>query len=338
MGAPRTYVLTGPSRPHLCAERSLSALRGEGGGEAREARAPLPCQKSNNCDNLTSSREPGSALTSAEKHRVFAIEQNVRAFVKLYGLAHCGLFTITFPADVWDFREAQRRLHNFRRRVLWGLFRDSITVLEFTASGRPHYHLVVACREDIRAGFNFEAYERLLADSRGKASRMPLAERRAIARELTSNLALKQLWSGIRNAARGYGVGRCETIPIRTTEKAVGSYLGGYLKKSVGHRKPEHKGARFVRYSQHFKRPVRSSFSWAGPRGWVWRAKVRQWAVKHGCFSLGDIRRQFGRRWCYRHREEIKAISLSWWPTSAHAAVDGVHFPEGAIDCSLRQT
>jgi hypothetical protein len=194
--------------------------------------------------------------------------------------------------------------------------------------------LLVATAENIREGFNFGLYEQLHADQRvPRSQRMPLAARRRLARDLSSNPALKAIWKRIRDAAEGYGVGRCETIPIRKTGEAIAVYVGGYIAASLGNRKPEHKGARFVRYSRHFRRAVTSQqFAWASPSGWVWRSKVRIWAVRRGCFSLGDIRRQFGRRWAWRYKEEIREVVLSWYPTGQHACVDGHSCPPDCTD------
>jgi hypothetical protein len=193
--------------------------------------------------------------------------------------------------------------------------------------------LLVATEENIRSGFNFEIYRQLHADSRlPRTSRMALPVRRGLSRDLSTNVALRGIWKRVRDAAEGYGVGRCETIPIRKTGEAIAVYVGGYIASSLGNRKPEHKGARFVRYSQHFQRAVTSQqFAWCSPTGWVWRAKVRSWAITRGCFSLGDIRSQYGRRWAYRHREEIQEVVLSWYPTGLHARADGHDCP---IDCT----
>ncbi len=261
-------------------------------------------------------------------------------FVKQYGLGHVGFFTITFPRNVTSWKEASKRFNSFRSNVLKELFLDFILVLEFHRDGRPHYHLLVATAENIREGFNFEIYRQLHADSRlPRPQRIDQAARRRLSRDLSSNSALKAIWKRVRDAAEGYGVGRCETIPIRKTGEAIAVYVGGYIASSLGNRKPEHKGARFVRYSQNFRRAVSSQqFAWASPSGWVWRSKVRMWAVKRGCFSLGDIRSQFGRRWAYRHREEIQEIVLSWYPTGDHARVDGHCVPRDSTDVRIFQS
>jgi hypothetical protein len=261
---------------------------------------------------------------------VYSLRENVLQFVRHYGLEHVGFFTITFPRNVTTWQEASKRFNSFRSHVLKGLFVDFILVLEFHRDGRPHYHLLVATAADIRSGFNFELYRQLHADSRlPRPQRMALSVRRRMSRDLSDNLALRTIWKRVRDAAEGYGVGRCETIPIRKTGEAIAVYVGGYIAASLGHRKPEHKGARFVRYSQQFRRSVTSQqFSWASPAGWVWRSKVRMWAIKRGCFSLGNIRSQFGRRWAYRHREEIHNIVLSVYPSFAHARVDGLCLDE----------
>ncbi len=241
---------------------------------------------------------------------MYSVEQNVRAFIQQYGESHVGFFTITFLRCVTTWQQAQARFHSFSRRVLKEIF--------------VHYHLLITTKEDIRAGFNFSFYEALYRDSRKPVNqRMPLKLRRFLSRGLTSNQALKALWKRIRESARAYGVGRCETIPIKKTGAAVARYLTSYITESLVNRKAEHNGTRFVRYSRSFRRPVKAGFSWAGEKGWVWRSKVCQWAVRRGCYSLKDLHRQFGRSWCHRYREQIRATSLRYYPTGKHAMMDG---------------
>lgn len=215
---------------------------------------------------------------------------------------------------------------------------DFVLVLEFHRDGRPHYHLLVATKEDIREGFAWSLYRSLHADNlKPRGTGFDRWQRRQLSRRLSDNPHLKAIWKAVRDAAEGYGVGRCETIPIYTTGEAIAVYVGGYLAKSVGNRTAEHKGARFVRYSRSFRRAVASQhFSWAGPSGWVWRSKVRMWAIHRGCFSLADIRRQFGRRWAWRYKEEIGAVVLSHYPTGDHARCDGHDVPKEAVNVTVQ--
>jgi hypothetical protein len=301
-----------------------------------QGRARLPCLKGNNSDEQAEPSE--AAVSDYSRKRVYAIERNVDVFVRQHGIDRCGFFTITFPRNVVTWRDSQRRFNNFARRILRSLFLGYISVLEFHRDGRPHYHLVVATTRDIRTGFDFDVYKLLHQDSRKPVpNRMTLGLRRQLSRRLTSNVELKLIWRTIRHSADRYGVGRCELVPIRTNGEALGRYVCGYIKKSLGYRKPEHKGARFVRYSQSFKhRAVKSSFSWSAERGWVWRKKIMIWAIRNGCFSLAQIREKFGGSWRHRYREAIRATKLNWFPTGRHARVEGHWVP--ADVCNVRIT
>lgn len=295
-------------------ENRIEALAG-----APAPAAPLPCLERNNCNK--------AGLSGHERKRIFAIRLNVEEFINRYGLEKVGFLTITFPLGVQTWQEAQRRFHSFSVRVLKRLFSDYVCVLEFHRDGRPHYHLLVATEHDIRTGFYFAAYQALQEDSRKPRhdpNKLTWSARRQMSRLLTTNETLKAIWKQIRTSAKGYGVGRCEIIPIRKNTEAIAEYVGGYISKSVGNRRPEHKGARMVRYSQRFKnRPCRSQFSWATPAGWIWRQKVNVWAISRGCYSLDHVRRRFGKSWCYRHRDEIRSIELRNYPTGKHALADG---------------
>ncbi len=131
------------------------------GGCAAKRRAPLPCLSSNNSDKTARetptprSYQKAFGLTPAQKKTAHALTMNVIGFCAQVGIERVGFLTITFAEDLtWE--EAERRYNNFSRRVLSVLFGDRIKVLEFTRSGRPHFHLVVSCSGAIRDGFNFE--------------------------------------------------------------------------------------------------------------------------------------------------------------------------------------
>ncbi len=279
----------------------LEAAEIDGSAEGCGASAPLPplpCLFRNNSDKAA------EFLTAAQRKTAHAIYMNVMAFVMLHGLENCGFFTVTFP-DELTWQEAQRRLNNYTRRVLGPLFRDRIKVLEFTRNGRPHYHLIVCCGGDIRTGFNFGYLSEVAVWNRhlkclGKEK--PLGS-------LDRNPLLVSLHARLNATGGKYGVGRMELVPLKTCAEAVGRYVGGYLKKSVGGRKPEHKGARFVSYSRGFERSYKGNFTWV-EGGRDWRKKVAIFAAKHGCSSMLELRALFGSKWAYHHGDSIRQIIL----------------------------
>jgi hypothetical protein len=289
----------------------LALSKDEGSAEGCGASAPLPplpCLFRNNCDKAA------EFLTAAQRKVAHAIYMNVVAFVMLHGLDNCGFFTVTFAEDL-SWREAQRRLHNYTRRVLGPLFVDRIKVLEFTKNGRPHYHLIVACGADIRIGFNFEYLAEVALWNRylkriGEPKPQGTLNRNALLVSLHERL----------NATGGkYGVGRMELVPLKTCAQAVGRYVGGYLKKSVGGRKAEHKGARFVSYSRGFERAYKGNFTWL-EGGREWRQKVAIFAARYGCSTMPELRSLFGPKWAYHHGDSIRQITLPNEQTTSTAA------------------
>jgi hypothetical protein len=276
-------------------------LKDEGSAEGSGATAPvppLPCLFRNNSDKAA------EFLTAAQRKTAHAIYMNVMAFVILHGFENCGFFTVTFP-DHLTWQEAQRRLNNYMRRVLGPMFADRIKVLEFTKSGRPHYHMIVACGADIRTGFNFDYLaDVLLWNQYLKRAGQPKPQG-----TLNRNSLLVSLHDRLNATGGKYGVGRMELVPLKSCAEAVGRYVGGYLKKSVGGRKPEHKGARFVSYSRGFERAYKGNFTWV-EGGREWRRKVAIFAAKHGCNSMPELRALFGSKWAYHHGDNIRQITL----------------------------
>ncbi len=275
----------------------------QGGGAARSV-ASLPCRNSNNCTDL-----PGKTSTNGRK-TAFALEQNVASFIKVSGLGRVGFLTLTFAEHVTDRKEAQKRWHSLRTHILKNRYCRILRVFERQKSGRIHFHVLVALQDDIRTGFSFD-------EARGKVYR-------------SANAALRREWAFWRKTAPRFRFGRTELLPIEKPE-AMGSYVGKYIAKHLDVRRPDDKGARLVQCSAGWK-VASSTFSFNSPGAWVWRSKLRYWAVTRGCYSLEHVRSRFGRRWAHRYRDDIHGMELSWYPTGAHARADGLAYPLDAYD------
>jgi hypothetical protein len=123
-----------------------------------------------------------------------------------------GVLTVTFAADLTT-KEAQRKLANFKRRVLKDNFGHSITVREFTARGRPHFHLAIDCKEDISTGYNWKHHDAMTAWSKaGRKSAKPHDS-------LNRSAQLKLLHEILNEKAPLYGLGRIELVPVKKPEK-----------------------------------------------------------------------------------------------------------------------
>jgi hypothetical protein len=249
--------------------------------------------------------------------------QNIAFFHRIYTL-HTAVMTITFGEDL-ETREAQKRLGNFKRRVLKENFGASVTVREFTQRGRPHFHLVIDCKGDVTTGFNWGYHKEVTAWS--KAGRKGAKPKGSLNRS-PHLVALHQV---LRKKGPLYGLGRIELVPVEKPE-AIGFYLGGYLVKSLAHKPASAKGTRAVNYSYRCPRILSGAWSWANAAGWVWRAKLATWATRHGCETMKEVAALFGPKWAYHHREAILTTPLSHYPTAEHARIDGVEVPDGAVD------
>lgn len=275
---------------------------------AGEGAAALPCLLSDNCD------EHRVKLSGVDRKRAERTRQNISHFVEKFGLS-TGLLTITFP-DHLTTKEAQKRLHNFKRRVLKENFGESLTVREFTQRGRPHFHLVIDCKGDISTGFNWAHHEAVTKWSKeGRKSAKPHGSLNRCPR-------LVDLHALLNEKGPLYQLGRMELTPVKKPD-AVGFYLAGYLSQSLAHKPADAKGTRAVNYSRDCPQILNGKWSWNNEAGWLWRAKLGAFAKKHGCTSLDELKALLGPKWAYHHRQAILETDLHWWPTSAHAIRDG---------------
>ncbi len=284
-------------------------------GSRRGAAGPaLPCLSSNNSDRdpvghpAFEQSKRTNWLTPAQKKTAHALTANIEFLVETSGLDRMAFLTITFAEDL-TWKEAERRYNNFARRVLPALFPGGrIKVLEFTRAGRPHFHLVVVCQGDVRTGFNFDHLEAVEQWGHHKLGKEGIPKPRG---DYNATLLLRSLWAKLNEAAPKYGLGSIiQLVPIKSNATAIGHYVGGYISKSLGGRKPEHKGARMVSYSRGFERLYRGNFSHV-ERGRDYRRRLAIWAGRRGFGSLDDISKALGPCWFYHHQAEIFGIPLS---------------------------
>lgn len=276
-----------------------------GGAIAPRRGAPaLPCQSSNNCTELP------SGLTPYQRKNAYSLAENIAAMVEAFGIERIGFLTLTFPKDL-TLREANRRFHSLVTHELSGLFEAWVNAREFTGLQRPHMHLVVAAKGDIREGFSHATYLKMARLTRSKGRKARAAEIRELSRSLTPNPLLRALWSKLRDACPRYQFGRHELIPIRKEGAAIARYVGGYIRKSMEGRPESAKGSRLVTYSQDFPRRVLGhSWQWNTPGTAAWRRKLEWFAKLHGVKCFEDLSRAFGPRWAFWLRDLIETLNL----------------------------
>lgn len=256
-------------------------------------------------------------FTTAHRKSAYALQLNVQSFIDKFGLNRVGFLTLTFADDIRCPKEAQRRFNSLRTNFLKHTYRHYIRVIERTKTGRIHYHLLVATKEDIRRGLNF---------------------REIAARNYASaNQAIKRHWQRLREAMPRYGFGRSELLPVKTNSKGLARYVAKYIGKHIESRISADKGVRLCQTSQDKGicwKAATSNFQFASPGSLLWRKKLARWVedtdaylfyknLKGGFFPcthnhipiteenyLDRLKEALGSKWAFHNRKNILAVQL----------------------------
>ena len=265
--------------------------------------ASLPCLSSNN-SIIEAGKKLLKALpaldfnnfSSQHKKSACALAWNVEYLAKTHGIERLGFLTLTFPDQVTDPREAQRRFNSLATNVLKERYVERIRVFERTKSKRIHYHLLVVMRDDIRTGFDFDQ----------------VAQRKY----MSASKALKQEWAFWRNKAKAYGFGRTELLPVKSTVEGISRYVGKYISKHIAQRLEIDRGFRLVEYSRG-ARSASTRFSFVSDGSRRWRDKMAIFArvvgyiqgLNRSCY-FEEFKEFLGRHWAHRHREYIATLPV----------------------------
>lgn len=241
----------------------------------------LPCLDSNNSINgvaigkkspvgtsyqlakVAKEKQQLNEFSTSHKKSVYALEQNVKGFIDHFGIDYVGFLTLTFADNVTDPKEAQRRFNSLRTNFLKKHYPHYIRVIERTKSGRIHYHLIVATKENIRRGLNF---------------------RQIAAKNYSSaNMHIRQHWQNLRENLPKYGFGRAELLPVKTNSKGLARYVAKYIGKHINSRLQEDKGIRLCQTSidktAQWKKAT-SNFQFLSQGSQNWRKKLSAWVDK----------------------------------------------------------
>ena len=267
---------------------------------------PLPCRSLGTTQYGKGGKGSPRSLSGAHKKTALALSWNVDYLCKKYGVERIGFLTLTFADNVTCAREASRRFNSLASNVLKKRYAEYIRVLERQKSGRIHYHLLVVLDEDIRSGFDFAA----VANHDYKSA----------------NPRIRFEWAFWRKGAKGYGFGRTELLPIKSTSEGMAQYVGKYIGKHFNAREEADKGVRLVSYSRG-ARMASSRFTRSGTKqSNEWRAKLYTFVLqlraaqvqgknnKHGYLrieTMSDLTRHLGKNWAYNWREHIFALPPS---------------------------
>ena len=292
-----------------------------------------------------------SILTGSQAKTAFALRDNCARMISDAGLNCAAFLTLTVGDDVksvdllgdvrrrfvqvWDAKEASRRINNLNRRLLSDLFERAVVVSERHKSGAIHFHVlgILRGRPDIRTGFDFEGLARCQLAVKQKRRRSFSAA------EVGAGPDLARLWKLLRDRLPGYGFGRAELTPIRKSGPAVADYVAKYIEKNISSRRPEDKGKKLVRYFGDWgkvepaprpetfagrvdliKQKIGASapivvfgfvpdrvwklrpndFSWAGKRALAWWSKASAVVDLVGWSSLKRVNFELGPRWAWK--------------------------------------
>jgi hypothetical protein len=315
--AASSSVMRSEVREPVPAERPAAGAPGEAGGPS----AGLPCLF------VTTAREEANKeekkpLPGPRKKQADALTENIKWLAATFGPERIGFLTLTLGdnaggkfRNLKDRKKAQRRFHSLMTHELSRHFICGVTVTERHRNGGIHFHLVVACRADIRGNIDFNACFPP-KDHFGRPSCKPDYS--------TANDSLKREWAYFRHICKLYGFGRHQLQPMRENAEALGRYLGEYLSKDWENRLPEDKGARCVRYFGHWSKTVRINkerrkspphngrFGWMTPRARAWRAMVKQVMIvlkyKDATITEHNIKFVFGRRWAWKMGKLFESV------------------------------
>lgn len=298
------------------------------------ASAALPCLYSNIC-NEEELVESINKLTGAHKKTAFKLQHNVRALVQKYGIERMVVCTVTHAQFCGDAKASQRKWHSFVTGYLNKHYkRRWLRVLERCESGCIHYHVLIAVPDDVRTGFDFEAYRRAREAYRsgGKCSEF---RRQRVLWKRSRNAALVKGFEGFRAACQRYGFGKCiDFLPVLSNADAVAYYVGKYISKHIGHRLPADKGVRLIAYARGVGK-ASGAIAWNSPGAWLWRRKLGALAAKVGAKSLKQLGNVLGKNWAWKYSAVIMGIDLAarkggvTYPTVKHMRADGRDMPEG---------
>lgn len=239
-------------------------------------------------------------LSGSQRKTAYALEFNVARMIEEAGLENIGFLTLTVGdlddgkfRQVWNAKEASRRINSLATNFLGDLFKRWVIVTERHKSGAIHFHLIVQTSGDIRSGFDFAAFKR----GSGYAD--------------SASALLRSLWAILRGRLPAYGFGRSELAPIYANGEAISRYVSKYVEKNLFNRLPEDKGKKLVRYHGfNGTQLTANKFGWCTPRAAAWRAKAAKIAGMVGA-KRNTVQAAFGPRWSFKLTRLMHAFNES---------------------------
>ena len=257
-------------------------------------------------------------LETYQKKAAATLNRNVMSFIQKHGRDNVGFLTLTFPKEVKTPKEASKRFNSLRTNFLTDVFPDTVAVIEPHKDGRPHLHLVVNAEVDIRGQFDFDTFIKAQDERKAKGE---TKKYRALTKKYARSApeALRLLWKLLYTNLGKYGFGRSELLPIRSTDEALGNYVGKYLNKAAVIRKETGwHGVRLTRYT-HGSNQHNANFAWVSNGSTLWRSKLATLGKWLGISPNGPVHEidqlteVLGDRWAHKLRPIIDSIVPEVW-------------------------
>ena len=295
-------------------------------------RTALPCLSNNN--STISIESEAEKITSAQYKSVWGLRENIKSWCAELGMENMAFLTITVVENITCKKEYARRYKSFYNYLMEsGIETILCKADEPQSRGAWHSHCITEMGEDVRTGFDFQAYKmsnqlaQVMRDENRSKGGLPkdwLKNSNKVIRKQyedakkrytrSSGAKLRRAWKIIRDGAKASGFGRCELIPIQHA-KACADYVGKYLSKGFASKSPQTKGMRKINYCRGVRRKVGSNFSWARGGSLEWRKNLKASASYHGIPEDRTGKRDFqaferiyGDRWAYKNADEITYI------------------------------
>lgn len=235
-------------------------------------------------------------MSTAKPH--FQLTENIKSFVKHFGIEKCGFFTLTFPDDVQCVYEASARFNSLRTGYLSKIMDGYIGVYERHESGRIHFHFVIALTKNILNEY--------------RKGRVVQYDWQAVKKRNYRSVpkSLRDLWAELRETLPKYGFGRHHLEPIKH-EKGIAKYLAKYLSKGIIQRQERDKGFRLVRSTSGKKaliwKVVSGAFAFNGESSKEWRKALQDYILQRAL--IARYRLSKGYQYYPKFQSELNALS-----------------------------
>ena len=264
-------------------------------------------------DNLARrGRDPDFHYSAYRLATTAALMKNMPRFVDVCGPSAVGVLMLTFSDDI-PWKEARSRLSYAWRHFFSKMFGAWICVTEFTKAGRIHFHIAVQCKEDIRADFDFAAYETYkLINESGAGGGTPLTckKRRVLRNKIQANAALRNIWKNLDESLRKYKFGPVfDLFPLETNGIGLGKYLAKQLTRTLPRQRQSDKGAHLVSYSKKCPRAVPPGWRPPNPR---FQERLNALLRVFGMESRTQLREVFDYRWANNVRQLMSVLDFEY--------------------------